>query len=134
MLFQDEDLLLGAIVFAVSDAQAFLRLELCYPKTGKTPFPTEAEHPKGVFDRLNGVNVDQLRREGLLPPKGQCNIKGGKYMKGFTKTLGILGILSSVIDVYDAQQRADEFGVNVWTVLTFDLLGVPVDRGTFPIY
>lgn len=55
-------------------------------------------------------------------------------MKGFTKTLGILGILSSVIDVYDAQQRADEFGVNVWTVLTFDLLGVPVDRGTFPIY
>jgi hypothetical protein len=42
--FQDDDLFLRAMVFAVCGAQASLRLESCYPKTGKTAFPTEAGH------------------------------------------------------------------------------------------
>jgi RHS repeat-associated protein len=41
-------------------------------------------------------------------------------MKGLGKTLVIVGILSSVLDVIDAKIRADENGIGVWTQMYVD--------------
>jgi hypothetical protein len=44
--------------------------------TGKPPnLPIEVEN------QCKGVAVDQMRRAGLLPPKGRANIKGSLWMK-----------------------------------------------------
>jgi RHS repeat-associated protein len=72
--------------------------------------------PQDVFNSLNGVNVDLLRKEGSLPAKGTCNIKGGRYMNG----LGILSTLLMIPSVLDAERRANEHGVNVWDQMILD--------------
>jgi RHS repeat-associated protein len=59
--------------------------------------------PQNVYNRLNGINVNQLRKEGLLPLKGRMNIKGGRYMNVLSKTLCIAGFVISVLDMMDAQ-------------------------------
>ncbi|MBT9513546.1 MAG: hypothetical protein IV104_14505 [Acidovorax sp.] len=39
-----------------------------------------ANCPPGVEDHLKGHAIDILRRSGALPPKGQANIKGDRWM------------------------------------------------------
>jgi RHS repeat-associated protein len=77
--------------------------------------------PQGVWNRLNGMNVDLLRRQGKLLPKGRQNIKGGRYMKG----LGCLGSVLGVLDLIDILQRAESSGKSPTQQYLEDLLGTP---------
>jgi RHS repeat-associated protein len=52
--------------------------------------------PDKVAERLNGVNVDMLRRQGEIPKKGFGNIKRfGKLVKG----LGVIGACATVLSM-----------------------------------
>jgi len=88
-------------------------------KHGMTEVP---DLPKEVWNRLNGINVDLLRRQGKLPQKGRLNIKGGRYMKG----LGCFGPVLDVLGVIDVLERAESSGKTPTQQYLEDLLGTPL--------
>jgi RHS repeat-associated protein len=92
--------------------------------------------PEGVANRLKGINVDKLRRLGKLPPKGECSIKGDRYMPkegsgGADTALGLVGLIPSLLDVVDASMRAEEAGISVWEQMLIDM-GAIAPRNSGP--
>lgn len=43
-------------------------------------------------------------------------------IKGF----GLIVVLSQAIGILDAQKRSEQFGVSIWTIMSYDMLGIPV--------
>jgi hypothetical protein len=82
-----------------------------------------AEIPRPVLNKLNGENVTQLRRRGMLPEQGRGNIRGGRYMEGAGRLLGVIGWGLDVLNVIHAERRARELGVNVWWYMSVQMLG-----------
>jgi RHS repeat-associated protein len=104
----------------------------------KHGFTEAPDIPKDVYDKINGINIDQLRRAGRLPPKGQCDVKNGKYIEKvaeankarviekaegakpsgaktggvISKGIMILQVIDIVISAYDLQKRADEHRIH----------------------
>jgi hypothetical protein len=78
--------------------------------------------PDNVANRLNGINVDLLRKQGLLPEKGFCDIKGGKYLKG---GVGVLSFLPLILESIAASKQAQEEGISVWSIMLRDMVGEP---------
>lgn len=67
---------------------------------GKHGFPDNVRPPgipDDVIDAINGVNINQLRAEGALAPKGQENITNSRYLRP-GRTLGLLFPLTAVLD------------------------------------
>lgn len=67
---------------------------------GKHGFPDNVRPPgvpDDVIDAINGVNINQLRAEGNLAPKGQSNITNSRYLRP-GRTLGLLLPLTAVLD------------------------------------
>jgi len=63
---------------------------------GKHGFPDNVrppDIPDGVLDAINGINVNQLRLQGELAPKGAADITDGAYLQS-GRLLGILPIIS----------------------------------------
>ena len=81
------------------------------------------EVPRDVLNKINGENVTQLRRRGMLPEKGLGNIRGGSYMRGPGRLFGIVGMGLEMANVYSAQKRSDELGVSPWWYLSVQMLG-----------
>jgi RHS repeat-associated protein len=75
--------------------------------------------PREIFNKVNGINVDIMRRQGIIPPKGQMNIKGGRYLRG----MGSVGVLIMLMEAYETQQRAEECGKDFWEQSIEDMVG-----------
>lgn len=69
---------------------------------------TTPEMPQNVANRLKGINVEIMRKQGLIRPKGEANIKGSGT--GIVKGIGILGLLSGLLQDVDRMKRAQESG------------------------
>jgi RHS repeat-associated protein len=82
---------------------------------GKHGLSTPTDIPQDVISKLNGANIAELRAQGLIGPKGFQNIKA------FGKALGIIGLVISFYDFYQAEKRAEENGVDIWTQLQVDM-------------
>jgi RHS repeat-associated protein len=76
--------------------------------------------PSNVVNKINGINIDLLRRQGNLPAKGRANIRGGRNMR----CLGVLGLIPMILDAHEAEKRAEELCVSPWTIMTNDMLGI----------
>jgi RHS repeat-associated protein len=68
------------------------------------------EIPRDVFNKLNSVNVRELRAQGRLAEKGFEDIRGFKYLGRMGKALTFLGICTMFIDSYFADRAAHENG------------------------
>ncbi len=67
------------------------------------------EVPGAVMNRLNGLNVAELRARGLLGPKGTENIRGFRYQarfRGAGRALGAAGSLADAASMVAAAQAA----------------------------
>ncbi len=74
------------------------------------------EIPPQVLNKLNGLNVSELRARGLLAPKGTEDIRGMKYQAKFRaggRLLGVAGFLLDVKTALHASQAAECNGTNV---------------------
>ncbi|KAB8144383.1 RHS repeat-associated core domain-containing protein [Chloroflexia bacterium SDU3-3] len=73
--------------------------------------------PEEVINNINGVNVSQLRRRGLIPEKGVApSIKNGSYLLEGRTIMGVTGLVLSlipgVIDDIDRFNRASKNGIS----------------------
>jgi hypothetical protein len=84
--------------------------------------------PDDVLHQINGLNVQNLRDEGIIPQRGIANatniygeevsgnIKGARYlfqgrvMYGMGITVGILGLFNGLFDDYEIYQNSQESG------------------------
>ncbi len=82
-----------------------------------------AEVPRDVLNKINGENVTQLRRRGLLSSRGEGNIRGGRYMSGAGRLFGVVGLGLELFNVYRVQERSEELGVSPWWYMTVQMLG-----------
>lgn len=76
---------------------------------------TPTDVPPDVLNKVNGVNVDELRSEGLVGPKGTQDIKA------YGTLLGILGVVVSAVEAYQVEKRAKLNGVDFWTELLIEM-------------
>jgi RHS repeat-associated protein len=80
--------------------------------------------PRRVVERVNGHNVDILRRQGEIRP-GQA-VRGGAYS---TRVAGILSRLNTVsfglslISILEAHHEADRLGVSPFWYMTMQMRG-----------
>jgi RHS repeat-associated protein len=70
--------------------------------------------PRAVLDKLNGENVEQLRARAEIAPRGEENIRAGRYAEGVSKLFNALGIVVMVLDAAVDIRDAKELGVNQW--------------------
>jgi hypothetical protein len=73
---------------------------------------TPANVPRSVLAQINGANVAELRRRGLLGPKGTMDIRGASYLEKGRTLLGTAGNVLALahraaID-YEVYRRAQE--------------------------
>jgi hypothetical protein len=76
--------------------------------------------PSEVYNRLNGMNVDVMRKQGVLPEKGFCDIKGGKYLRG---GIQLLTFIPLILESIGAAKQAQQQGVSVWAIMLQDMGG-----------
>ena len=80
--------------------------------SGQTP----ANIPESVLNAINGVNVAELRRRGLVGPKGTENINRARYVRPgsrmFSALTGFLQFLSEYAEQVDLARRAAANGVS----------------------
>jgi RHS repeat-associated protein len=85
-----------------------------------------AEVPRDVLNKINGENVTQLRRRGMLPEQGEANIRGGRYMEGMEgaeRLLGVIGWGLDLLNVIQAERRSRALGVSVWWYMSVQMVG-----------
>jgi RHS repeat-associated protein len=88
-------------------------------KHGHSPFPPE-NIPRTTLNRINGLNLEQLRGRGLVPAIGEMNVnpfKGGGYLfEGRTLygtmggTVNILAFVHGLTYDYERYKRAVDCG------------------------
>lgn len=67
-----------------------------------------ASLPDNVDNSVKGIAVDQLRKRGLLPPKGRANIKGDNWIKKGAKACKrVCGPVASVLIVIGGLSDGD---------------------------
>lgn len=63
--------------------------------------------PRDVLNKLNGLNVQEMRRRGQLPPKGTRNIRGGRLSGRLLGILNIPGaVLGEIAETKELERRA----------------------------
>lgn len=88
--------------------------------------------PRNVFNTLNGANVNELRAQGRIAPRGQQDIRGFKYLGRAGSALNFLGGALMMYDGYQAGEAARRNGTS-WS---YEMLrrvdprvGAPVPEG-----
>jgi RHS repeat-associated protein len=72
--------------------------------------------PEGTLNRINGLNVDELRRRQIIPPKGFSNInpnRGGGYLfpgRRIYSFIPFLPLIPGILEDIDRYQRASDCG------------------------
>ena len=76
--------------------------------------------PDDVVNKLNGLNVNELRRQGILGLRGTVNIRGASYLNrgrvlyGMGLTVGILGLVDGILNDYYVYRQSQESGCSMF--------------------
>ena len=82
--------------------------------------------PRAVLAKINGQNVTELRRQGVIRPRGQQDIAGGAYSSGVARLFGRLNSVAAVVNVANVaeyQGQARSLGLNYWRYATARMIG-----------
>jgi len=79
--------------------------------------------PRDVLNRINGENVAQLRARGLLAPRGEQNIRGGRYSSGVSTLFGSVALGATILGAYLDIREAKELEMNPWAYMTLRMQG-----------
>jgi RHS repeat-associated protein len=78
--------------------------------------------PQDVVNRLNSLNVTEMRRRGLIGPVGKQNIHGGRYLNP-GRLLSWFGPFSGLLADLDTYRRGCAIGISFSEQLRRDLTG-----------
>lgn len=81
--------------------------------------------PNPVQNKINGINVDELRRQGLLQPKGTENIRRMRYLGRVGRVFSIATVVVQVGMAAQAQACAEIYGTTVWYQMMVQMGAVP---------
>jgi uncharacterized protein RhaS with RHS repeats len=85
--------------------------------------------PRNVLNRINGVNVRELRRTGVLR-QGEP-VRGGAYhprVQALFRRVNSLSVVGDVLGALEADAEAKRLNVSVWRYMTAKLLGATAEE------
>jgi RHS repeat-associated protein len=83
--------------------------------------------PRSVLNKLNGENAVQMRARNLMAPKGEEDIRAGRYSPGVSRLfnrLNSVAIGATILGAYLDIREAEELGIDPWTYMTLRMQGL----------
>jgi hypothetical protein len=82
--------------------------------------------PRDVLNKVNGQNVLELRRRGVISARGKQNVAGGAYHPRVARLfnrLNAVGWMFDVVDAFQSASEAERLNVNFWFYMEARLRG-----------
>lgn len=104
-----------------------------WPKDPATGWNQDVSHKQPLADGgTNKVcNIEpKTRKEHISEHVERGDFKRWGARSGLGKKLGVLVYVDTLVNALDAQKRAEQYGISIWKVMSYDLLGIPVNNET----
>lgn len=104
-----------------------------WPKDPATGWNQDVSHKQPLADGgTNSVcNIEpKPRKEHINEHVERGDFKRWGARTGLGNKLGVLIFADTLLNAADAQRRAEKYGISIWTVMSYDLLGIPVNENT----